>query len=150
MTATSVECPSILLVGSVGSGKTTFRQRLRDEDIEYVKTQAIEAFDGIVDTPGEFLQHGRLRSALQVVAFDVDLVVLMVDPTTGGARIPPGFATSFNRDVIGVVTKTDLATAEEIEAASVLLREAGASPVLHVDSVSGAGFGAVREVLCPS
>lgn len=49
-----------------------------------------------------------------------------------------------------MVTKTDLATVEEVAAASALLRDAGAAPVLPVDSVSGAGFDAVREVLCPS
>lgn len=150
MTAMDVCSPTILLVGGVGSGKTTFRQRLRGEDIEYVKTQAIEAFDGIVDSPGEFLQRGRLRSALQVVAFDVDVVVLLVDPTRADPVIPPGFASSFNRAVVGVVTKTDLATPDEIATAAALLAAAGAEPVLRVDSLSGAGFDGVREALCPS
>lgn len=148
MTATGVCARSILLVGGVGSGKTTLRQRLRGEDIEYVKTQAIEAFDGIVDSPGEFLQYGRLRRALQVVAFDVDAVLLLVDPTAGDTRLPPGFAATFNRDVVGVVTRIDLATEEEAGTAERLLVDAGAAPVLRVDSVTGTGLDLLKEALC--
>ena len=40
---------SILLVGSVGVGKTTLKQRLRGEDLSYAKTQALEVHDGVVD-----------------------------------------------------------------------------------------------------
>ncbi len=148
-----VDCApdTVLLVGSVGCGKTTFRQRLAQGDIEYVKTQAIEAFDGIIDTPGEFLQQGRLRRALQIVSFDVDTVVLMLDPTEEQSRIPPGFAGTFNRRVLGVVTKTGVASPAQVGDALDRLRAAGADPVIAVDSVNGDGFDKIREVLgCPS
>lgn len=151
MNAVPAPPSTLLLVGSVGCGKTTFRQRLAGEGIDYVKTQAIEAFEGVIDTPGEFLQHGRLRRALQVVACDVDAVVLLLDPTEQQSHIPPGFAGAFNRRVLGVVTKTALATAGQVAEAVDLLRVAGAEPVVAVDSVTGAGFEEVREVLaCPS
>lgn len=139
---------TMLLVGSVGSGKTTFRQRLQDEDIEYVKTQSLEAFDGVIDTPGEYLEHGRLQRALQVASWDVDLVVLMLDPSAGDSRIPPGFAAAFNREVIGVVTKTDLVSEDEIRNAREHLLRAGAHTVVAVDSLSGSGFSHVRGLLC--
>ena len=42
----------VLLVGGVGAGKSTFRQRLLAEPIEYAKTQALELFGPVVDSPG--------------------------------------------------------------------------------------------------
>ena len=151
MSAVDTAPGTLLLVGSVGCGKTTFRQRLAATEIEYVKTQAVESFDGVIDTPGEFLQHGRLQRALQVVAFDADAVVLFLDPTEEQSYIPPGFAGAFNRRVLGVVTKTTLATPAQVDDAVARLRAAGADPVLAVDSVTGAGFDDMREVLgCPS
>lgn len=139
---------TILLVGSIGAGKTTFRQQLMDQDIDYAKTQSVEAFDGVIDTPGEYLEHGRFQRALHVVACDVDTVVLVLDPTSDESRIPPGFASSFNKPTIGVVTKSDLASPAQIAAAELNLREAGAERTFAVDSLSGAGFADVKGALC--
>ncbi|WP_246043304.1 EutP/PduV family microcompartment system protein [Tessaracoccus massiliensis] len=135
-------------MGSIGAGKTTFRQQLMEQDIDYAKTQSIEAFDGVIDTPGEYLEYGRLRRALQVVAYDVDTVVMMLDPTSDGNRIPPGFAISFNKPTIGIVTKIDLASPTQIAAAEEQLAQAGAERIYAVDSLSGRGFDDVREALC--
>lgn len=82
--------PPILLIGSIGAGKTTFRQQLMGQEVDYAKTQAMEAFDGIIDTPGEYLEYGRFQRALHVAACDVDTIVLMIDPTSADSRIPPG------------------------------------------------------------
>lgn len=139
---------TILLVGSVGAGKTSFRQRLLDQPVDYVKTQAMECFDGVLDPPGEYLDQGRYQRALQVASYDVDSVVLVLDPTVGQSRIPPGFAAGFNREVIGVITKSALATPEQMDEAAGHLRRAGAAEILRVDSITGEGFAEVRKWLC--
>ncbi len=141
---------TILLVGCIGAGKTTFRQRLHDLPIEYAKTQAIETFGTTIDTPGEYLEVGRFKHALMLASYDVDAVILIQDATAVDTRYPPGFATSFNREVVGVVTKTGLATEFQVQCATEHLLQAGADPVVAVDSVSGRGFRRIREVLCPT
>ena len=55
---------NVLLVGSIGAGKTTFRQRLQGTPIQYAKTQSIETFGSAIDTPGEYLEVGRYKHAL--------------------------------------------------------------------------------------
>ncbi|RRD51334.1 EutP/PduV family microcompartment system protein [Arachnia propionica] len=137
----------ILLVGSIGAGKTTFMQRLKGMPIEYAKTQAIETFGTTIDTPGEYLEVGRYKHALMLASYDVDTVVLIQAADVEETRYPPGFATSFNREVIGIVTKTGLATEHQVHQAILHLKRAGADPVIAVDSISGKGFGRVREVL---
>lgn len=138
----------ILLVGGIGAGKSTFRQRLLNEPIEYAKTQALEVYDGVVDSPGEYLERGYYWRALQFTSYDVDMVVLLMDPTADATRMPPGFTSSFACPVVGVVTKATLATDEQVAVARQRLEMEGADPILVVDSISGEGFEQVREVLC--
>lgn len=138
----------VLLIGGVGAGKSTFRQRLTAAPIEYAKTQALELFGQVVDSPGEYWERRRFWQALQMTSCDVDVVALLLDPTTT-ARIPAGFASGLSCPVIGVVTKSTLATPQQVETARVRLAQEGIEQVLVVDSISGDGFEAVREVLCP-
>lgn len=139
---------TVLLVGSVGCGKTTFRQQLQSEPISYAKTQSIEAINGVIDTPGEYLELGRYKRALMLASYDADAVVLIQSAVCTESRFPPGFASSFPSLVIGVVSKIDLASSEQVADAVAMLTLAGAQHVFTVDSVSGHGFDAVREVLC--
>lgn len=138
----------VLLVGGIGAGKSTFRQQLLSEPIEYAKTQALEVHQGIVDSPGEYLERGHYWRALQFTSYDVDVVALLIDPTANATRMPPGFATSFACPVVGVVTKATLASEAQLAQAQRRLEIEGADPVLVVDSLTGAGFEQVREVLC--
>ena len=48
----------------------------------------------------------------------------------------PGFISSMNRPIIGVVTKADLASMEEISLVKVWLREAGSHNVLVTSAVN--------------
>lgn len=139
---------SILLVGSVGAGKTTLRQRLQGGDLDYAKTQAIEVHDGVVDTPGEFLESRFFKSALINASWNVDSVVLVQAADLRGSRFPPGFSTAFNREVIGVVTKCGGAPEQHRDAAVSALMLAGASRVFCLDSLTGEGVDDLLEVLC--
>ena len=46
----------LVLIGRSEAGKTTLTQALRGEKIHYHKTQYVNNFDVIVDTPGEYAQ----------------------------------------------------------------------------------------------
>lgn len=137
---------SFLLVGSVGVGKTTLRQRLQGEDLIYAKTQAIDVRDGVIDTPGEFLESRMYKNALILASYDVDTVVLVQAADLRGTRFPPGFSTAFNRRVIGVVTKCDMAGNRREDAIG-HLRLAGATEVHCVDSLTGWGIEELRAAL---
>ena len=44
----------IMFIGRTGAGKTTLTQALKGEDITYQKTQDVQHFNAIKDTPGEY------------------------------------------------------------------------------------------------
>lgn len=138
----------IMLVGAVGTGKTTLTQRLQGNDISYHKTQAIQFGDNIIDTPGEFTQRRQYYSALQVTATEADVIGLLQSVGESFDTFPPGFSTMFPKPTIGIVTKIDLAESEEaIEKAEHTLLAAGATKVFRVSSVENDGIEAVLDYL---
>ncbi|MCL2780953.1 MAG: EutP/PduV family microcompartment system protein [Actinomycetia bacterium] len=130
----------LMLVGSVGCGKTTLAQRLRDQRLARVKTQTTQYLDTLIDTPGEYLRHGHLRRALQQAEPGADLVALLQSASEGQETIPPGFATFFTKPVIGIITKIDIADAERRRAARERLHRAGAREIIAVSAWTGEGL----------
>lgn len=129
-----------MLLGAIGSGKTTFRQQLSKTETAYAKTQTVFLADGILDTPGEYLEHGRFNHALLLTSYDADLVLMFQSATATETKLPPGFATFFTKPVLGIVSKIDIATPDEIRRARELLALACAYEVAEISSITGEGF----------
>lgn len=136
-----------MLIGSTGSGKTTLCQVLHDMDIQYKKTQVVEYFDHTIDTPGEYIENRAYYRALIVASTDCDVVGLVQDSTLEQNFFPPGFASIFAKPVIGIVTKKDKASEEEIKRAEEFLEKAGVQVIFKISSVSGDGIGELKEYL---
>lgn len=131
---------AVLMVGSIGAGKTTLTQRLTDRDIEYVKTQATYREGDVFDTPGEYLDGPFHKQALQLTSAEADIILFLLAADSGECRIPPGFSSFFTKPVVGVVTKIDQAEEDDIEVASSLLAQTGADPIIPVSAVTGEGM----------
>lgn len=130
----------IILIGRSMAGKTTLCQYLTNEEIKYKKTQTIQVVNKtMVDTPGEYFEH-RFWGALSVTATEVDYIVLVQQATESGTMFPPGYATTFGKPCVGVVTKADLADEEQIEKAKKYLTLAGAKHLFVTSSYTGQGF----------
>lgn len=132
---------TVILIGRTAAGKTTFCQRINEEDIIYHKTQTIQVVNrSIIDTPGEYLERARLRGALTVASADADLLLLVQDATENGTMFPPAYASSFAKPAIGLVTKEDIATKAQVAEAVRFLEMAGAEKVFVISSITGTGF----------
>ena len=130
----------IILMGNSFCGKTTLCQRLAGKQLVYKKTQALEVVASAIDTPGEYLENRGMYKALVVTAVEADVILFVQDATDSRFRFSPGQASMFANLVVGVVTKTDLATEAQVEQAESLLRLAGASRVFRVSAVTGEGM----------
>lgn len=138
---------NVMFIGSSTCGKTTLCQRLNDQEIGYKKTQAIEVINSTIDTPGEYLENRALYKALIVTAADADLVVFVQDATDERFRFSPGHAFAFNKPVIGVVSKADIATTEQVEQAKELLELTGAPQIFVTSAVTGEGCEPLKEFI---
>lgn len=140
--------PAVLMVGSVGAGKTTLTQRLTDRDIEYVKTQATYREGDVFDTPGEYLDGPFHKQALQLTSAQSDVILFLLAADNPECRIPPGFSSFFTKPVVGVVTKTDMVDDPAIVQAQVeKLQQTGADPVISVSAMTGEGIDMLIDVI---
>lgn len=138
----------IIFIGKTGSGKTTLCQKLNQCKLEYRKTQAVELYDNAIDTPGEYLENRNYYSALIMTAVDAEVIALVADPTAEENFIPPAFAGTFSKEVIGIITKIAIVKEEDkINQMKIRLQEAGAEKIFLVDTVEGIGITALFSYL---
>lgn len=136
----------IILIGRSEAGKTTLTQALQGETITYKKTQYINYFDVIIDTPGEYLQTAGLGRALALYSYEADVVGLLSSSTEPYSLYPPNITCMVNRDVIGIVTKIDKEDGD-VEQATRWLELAGCKTIFYVNSKTGEGVSDILEYL---
>ncbi len=137
-----------MFVGRTGCGKTTLYQALHNQAIDYKKTQAIDFFEDVIDTPGEYMENVRYYRALNVTAADCDIIALVHDCTNEISIFPPEFSSMFSKPVIGIITKIDLCDDEEsIKKAERSLLDAGAKKIFKVSSVKNEGIEELKKWL---
>ena len=133
----------IILIGRSECGKTTLTQALRGEKIVYHKTQYVNRFDVIIDTPGEYAENKMLGGALALYSYEAQVVGLLLSATEPYSLYPPNITSMANREVIGIVTKTDEPGAKPERAAG-WLKLAGCKRIFFVSAATGEG---VWEIL---
>lgn len=135
----------IILIGRSAAGKTSLCQAMNHEDIRYHKTQTVHVLNQtMIDTPGEYLERTHMRGALFVSATDADVIVLVQDATENGTMFPPAFTSQYGgKPAVGVVTKSDLASPEQIAQAKNHLEMAGVHKIFITSSVAGSGISAL-------
>ncbi|MGN0411496.1 MAG: EutP/PduV family microcompartment system protein [Lachnospiraceae bacterium] len=136
----------IILVGRSETGKTTLRQALKGETIHYHKTQYVNYFDVVIDTPGEYAQTASLGRALALYTYEADVCGLLLSAIEPYSLYPPCCTSSTNRECIGIVTKINHPRANT-ERAERWLRLAGCKKIFRVDSKTGEGIPEILEYL---
>lgn len=136
----------IILMGRSECGKTTLRQALKGDTIHYHKTQYINHYDVVIDTPGEYAETNRLGRALALYSFEADVVGLLINADEPYSLYPPNITGSSTRPVIGIVTQIDSKTGDPDQAER-WLRLAGCDTVFRVSSYTGEGIWQILEYL---
>lgn len=136
----------IIFMGRSECGKTTLTQALRGQKIAYHKTQYVNHFDMIIDTPGEYAENRNLSAALALYAYEADVVGLLLNAAEPYSLYPPNVVPCVNREVIGIVTQIDRPDADPKLAES-WLRLAGCEKVFHVCAKTGEGIEQIIDFL---
>lgn len=130
----------VILIGKSTAGKTTLCQCINHEELKYHKTQTVQIINkNMIDTPGEYLERTGFRGALVVTSTEADIILLVQDATEGGTMFPPMFNSMFAKPCVGIVTKADIASEEQVERAKKYLRIAGAGTLYVTSAVTGEG-----------
>ena len=136
----------IIFIGRSEAGKTTLTQAMKGEHITYHKTQYVNNYDVIIDTPGEYAETKTLGGALAVYSYEADVVGLLLSATEPYSLYPPNITTLCNREVIGIITKIDHPQAN-VHQAEEWLRLAGCEKIFHVSAYTGDGIPELLEFL---
>ena len=123
----------IIFIGRSEAGKTTLTQAMKGKKIVYHKTQYINHYDVIIDTPGEY------AGSLAVYSAEADVVGLLISATEPFSLYPPNVTAQSNREVVGIVTKCDHWAANPEQAAD-WLRLAGCKKIFMTSSFTGEGI----------
>lgn len=130
----------IMLVGRTGCGKTSLTQALQNRKVTYHKTQYINHYDIVIDTPGEYAETKTLSRALAIYSYEADAIGLLISATEPYSLYPPNVTPCVNREVIGIVTKIDHPKAN-VKRAEKWLRLTGCKKIFFVSSITGEGIG---------
>lgn len=136
----------IMLVGRSGAGKTTLTQALKGRKIQYHKTQYINHYDVIIDTPGEYAENKTLARALILYSYEADVIGLLMSAVEDYSLYSPNIVSLSTRDVIGIVTQIDQPDARP-DLATMWLKLTGCKNIFYVSSVTGEGVGDILEYL---
>jgi ethanolamine utilization protein, eutP len=136
-----------MLIGRTGCGKTTLTQKLMNEEVKYKKTQAVSYKNKIIDTPGEYVENKMYYKSLLVLSADAKMIILVQSAIDGATLFPPKFSTMFpKKEVIGIITKVDLADAD-IERSKRFLVEAGATEIFTIGLEDNEGLEEIKKRL---
>lgn len=136
----------IMFVGRSESGKTTLTQALKGDTISYYKTQYVNCYDVIIDTPGEYAETKNFGGALLLYSFEADVVGMLLSAIEPFSLYPPEVCAIATREVVGIVTKIDHKDADAEQAAE-WLRLAGCEKIFFVSSYTGEGIPELLEFL---
>lgn len=129
----------VMAIGPVGAGKSTLLARLGLRGGPAKKTGGVEYHAEAVDTPGEAFEIPTLYHMLIMSSTKASVVLLLADPTKK-RRFPARFALSMRAPIVGVVSKIDIATPENILRAEKTLAQSGVRKIFRVSSLTGEGI----------
>lgn len=136
----------IILMGRSECGKTTLRQALNGESLHYHKTQYINHFQVVIDTPGEYAENHSLGRALALYSYEADVVGLLISAVDEYSLFPPCVTASSTRPVIGIVTQIDREDARP-DRAKMWLELAGCEEIFFVSAYTGEGVNEILQYL---
>ena len=130
---------TLLLIGRSGSGKTTLASKLTGLASDNHKTPFAVRMDWVIDTPGGFTENRAMAGALSLYAYEADMVGLIIAADEAYSLYNPGITGMVNREVIGIVTKTD-SPQGNADRAERWLRLAGCKKVFQISALTGEGI----------
>lgn len=137
----------LMVVGAVGSGKSSLISYLNGKGMDAKKTQSVLYDTLSIDTPGEYMENPCMYKYIIAEAQNVEYVLFIQDAMQRRCIYPPGFAQSFNRKTIGIITKVDTEEVE-VEHSKKFLQTLGVkSPIFKTSSKTGYGIHELREYL---
>jgi ethanolamine utilization protein EutP len=136
-----------MLIGSVGSGKSTLTNKLLNDPSRTMKTQTLTYRNWIVDTPGEYTENPLYYKSIMATSLEVTHVMYIQDATNPKTTFPPLFATGISKLPIGVITKAESKLANITRAIQQLERTLNKGPIVITSAFTSQGIEELRMLV---
>ncbi|CRK82709.1 EutP/PduV family microcompartment system protein [Neobacillus massiliamazoniensis] len=137
----------VMIIGPIGSGKSTLTKRLLEDSSPVTKTQALTYMDWIIDTPGEYSENPMFYRSLMATSLEAKILLVIQDATRHHQLLPPNFSQGFPLRSFGVITKIDHPDAHIEQAVQLLRQVLPLSEIFQVSSVTLEGMDELREAI---
>lgn len=137
----------VMIIGSIGAGKTTLTNALLNKSLDAWKTQSLHYDEWIVDTPGEYLENPMHYRNIMATSLEVTHVFYIQDATNEKLSFPPGFSSAFSKLAIGVITKADDEQANIENAKRNLKSVIGNAPIVITSAKEAKGLQTLRDLV---
>jgi ethanolamine utilization protein EutP len=137
----------VMLIGPIGSGKSTLTKSLLGDSQPVMKTQALRYQDWIIDTPGEYSENPLFYRSLLATSFEAKVLLIIQDATKERQMLPPNFSQGFPLTPLGVITKIDHPEANVKRAEQLLRQVLPLSEIFHVSSVTSEGIAELKAAI---
>ncbi|MFF2450382.1 EutP/PduV family microcompartment system protein [Neobacillus sp. NPDC058068] len=137
----------VMMIGPIGSGKSTLTKCLLEDSSPVLKTQALSYNEWIIDTPGEYSENPLFYRSLLATSLEARAVLVVQDATRLQQILPPNFAQGFPIVPLGVITKIDHPDANLAKAEKILRQVLPQNEIFHVSSVTLKGISELRTAI---
>jgi ethanolamine utilization protein EutP len=137
----------VMMIGPVGSGKSTLTKRLLSDSSPVTKTQALIYKDWIIDTPGEYCENPMFYRSLMATSFEARVLLVIQDATKDQQLLPPNFSQGFPLAPFGVITKIDHPEANIKKAEQLLRQVLPNQDIFQVSSITLEGIEELRSAI---
>lgn len=135
-----------MIIGAIGSGKSTLTNVLLGKDENSVKTQTLNYKDWLVDTPGEYMENPMYYKSLMATSLEVTHVLFIQDAASAKCSFPPQFSMGIPKLPIGIVTKSDHPQADVQRARTFLRKAMPKGPIITVSSFKKEGIQEIKDL----
>ncbi|MHA6259272.1 EutP/PduV family microcompartment system protein [Sporosarcina sp. CAU 1771] len=137
----------VMLIGSIGAGKSTLTNALLGKEVKAMKTQTLVYKDWVVDTPGEYTENPMFYKNIMATSLEVTHVFYIQDATGDKLIFPPGFSTGISKIPVGVITKVDHPNADVELALHRLKQVVAGGPIIKTSALTGQGIQILRDLV---
>lgn len=136
----------LFLMGRSEAGKTSLVQALKGEELHYVKTQYTNAYDDMIDTPGEYAESKIFSTGLACFSFEADVIAIVQAADEPFNLFGASLQGSIARPLIGIITKTDSPYAN-IPMVKLWMENSGCERIFEVNNITREGVKELMEYL---
>lgn len=136
-----------IVIGAIDAGKTTLINALFHKKKAANKTQTLNYYDWIVDTPGEYTENPMHYKNIMATSFQMTHVIFVQSATTTKNIFPPGFAQGIPKLPIGVITKSDMDTADIEQSIKILKSVMLSGPVVITSAITEVGLEFIKPLI---